>query len=203
MAPTQADYLTNYEVGWKTQWFDNHVRWNGAVFWEDWKNFQFSFLGANSVNIIENGGNARINGIENELEWLPFKPLRLSANFTFLDPKLTENYCGSPGVTNCPTQDTPEPFLPGNVLVGPQAPAGTNLPITPKFKGSFVARYSFTTVGGWAPYGQARGSTSRRPRRCCRVEAAPSAFAGVWSVDLAAGIERGNKLDFYITISNL
>ena len=67
--PYQADFLTNYEIGWKTQWFDHHLRWNGAVFWEDWKNFQFSFLGLNSVTIIENGGNARIKGIENELEW--------------------------------------------------------------------------------------------------------------------------------------
>ena len=69
IGPYQADFLKNYEIGWKTQWFDHRLRWNGAVFWEDWNNFQFSFLGPNSVTIIENGGNARIKGVENELEW--------------------------------------------------------------------------------------------------------------------------------------
>jgi iron complex outermembrane receptor protein len=69
IGPYQADYLTNYEIGWKTQWLDNRVRWNGALFWENWKNFQFSFLGPNSLTIIENGGNARIKGIENEIEF--------------------------------------------------------------------------------------------------------------------------------------
>jgi iron complex outermembrane recepter protein len=152
IGPYQADYLKNYEIGWKTQWFDHRLRWNGALFWEDWNNFQFSFLGPNSVTIIENGGNARIKGIENEVEWQATANLNLSANFTFLDPRLTQNYCGSAGVTNCPDLVTTEAFIPN--LKGPQAPAGTNLPITPKFKGNVIARYTFGEVAGWRPFGQ-------------------------------------------------
>jgi outer membrane receptor protein involved in Fe transport len=152
IGPYQADFLKNYEIGWKTQWFDHRVRWNGAVFWEDWKNFQFSFLGPNSVTIIENGGNARIKGIENEVEWAATSALTLSTSFTFLDPRLTENYCGVAGVTQCPNLATPEPF--GPTLIGPLAPAGTNLPITPKFKGNIIARYSFNEIGGWKPFAQ-------------------------------------------------
>jgi outer membrane receptor protein involved in Fe transport len=153
IGPYQADFLKNYEIGWKTQWFDHRLRWNGAVFWEDWKNFQFSFLGPNSVTIIQNGGNARIKGIENEIEWAATNALTLSTSFTFLDPRLTQDYCGTAGVTSCPNQVTPEAF--GPALVGPLAPAGTNLPITPKFKGNVIARYTFNEVGGWKPFGQA------------------------------------------------
>jgi outer membrane receptor protein involved in Fe transport len=153
IGPYQADFLKNYEIGWKTQWFDRRLRWNGALFWEDWKNFQFSFLGPNSVTIIQNGGNARIKGVENEIEWAATNALTLSTSFTFLDPRLTENYCGTAGVTNCPTQVTPEAF--GPALIGPLAPAGTNLPITPKFKGNVIARYTFNEVWGWKPFGQA------------------------------------------------
>ncbi|MGA2840620.1 MAG: TonB-dependent receptor, partial [Steroidobacteraceae bacterium] len=140
-------------MGWKTQWFDHRLRWNGAIFDEEWKNFQFSFLGLNSVTIIVNGGNARIRGMENELEWAATNNLTLSTSFTFLDPRLTSNYCGAQGVTNCPDQVTPQAFGPN--FAGPQAPAGTNLPITPKFKGNIVARYSFDEVAGWKPFGQA------------------------------------------------
>jgi outer membrane receptor protein involved in Fe transport len=153
IGPYQADFLKNYEIGWKTQWFDRRLRWNGALFWEDWKNFQFSFLGPNSLTIIENGGNARIKGIENEIEWAVTNNLTLSTNFTFLDPRLTENYCGKSGVTSCNGQVTETPSF-GPPVVGPLAPAGTNLPITPKFKGNIIARYSFDEVAGWKPFAQ-------------------------------------------------
>jgi outer membrane receptor protein involved in Fe transport len=154
IGPYQADFLTNYEVGWKTQWFGERLRWNGALFWEDWKNFQFSFLGPNSLTIIANGGDARIKGIENEIEWQATSELMLSTSFTFLDPVLTQNYCGQAGVTSCPDQQTPNTFG-GPTLIGPLAPAGTNLPVSPKFKGNVVARYAFDEVNGWKPFAQA------------------------------------------------
>jgi iron complex outermembrane receptor protein len=156
-APYAADYLTNYEVGWKTQWLDHRVRWNGALFWEDWKNFQFSFLVPPSITAIANGGNARIKGLENELDFVPTDHLFISTNMTLLDPVLTQNYCGSAGVTDCPG---PNPngvssFLPGGQWVGPLAPAGTNLPVVPKFKGNIVARYTFGATSNVSPYAQA------------------------------------------------
>ena len=152
IGPYGQEYLTNYEIGWKTTWFNHHLRWNGAAFWEDWKNFQFSFLGPSSLNIIENAGNARIKGIENELEWAVTGQFNLSTSFSFLDPRLTSDYCGTPSHT-CPNLVTSDPD--GATLVGPQAPSGTNLPVTPKFKGNVVARYTFSEIGGWEPFGQA------------------------------------------------
>jgi len=152
IGPYAPDFLTNYEIGWKTSWFNHHVRWNGALFWEDWKNFQFSFLGPSSLTIIENGGNARIKGIENEIEWQVSRGLNLSTSFTFLDPRLTTSYCAAAGVTYCPDLVTSYGYGPN--LIGPQAPAGTNLPVSPKFKGNVVARYVFSEVDGWEPFGQ-------------------------------------------------
>jgi iron complex outermembrane receptor protein len=152
IGPYQADYLKNYEIGWKTQWFDHRLRWNGAVFWENWNNFQFSFLGPSSLTIIENGGNATIKGIENEIEWQATNALTLSTAFTILDPRLTENYCGIVSGTYCPNQVTTPSF--GAPVIGPQAPSGTNLPITPKFKGNIIARYNFDEIKGWKPFAQ-------------------------------------------------
>ena len=141
--PYAADYLINYEVGWKTQWLGNTLRWNGALFWEDWKNLQFSFLGPNSVTEIANGGSARIKGIENSVEWLVSRNLMLSTDFTFMNPVLAQNYYGCiPGTPQC----TPLPPV--------VTPAGTNLPVAPKFKGNIIARYSLDTMGNWKPYAQ-------------------------------------------------
>jgi outer membrane receptor protein involved in Fe transport len=200
VGPYAADFLTNYEIGWKTQWFNNTVRWNGALFQEDWKNFQFSFLGPNSLNIIENGGNARIRGLENELEWAVTRGLNFSANFTFLDPVLTTDYCGSEGVTSCPNQVTSEYYIPN--WNGPLAPAGTNLPITPKFKGNLTARYTLAPVNDWLPFGQIAAVYQSQESPSLRADwtqimGMVPAYA---LFDLSAGATKGNfSLQFYVS----
>jgi len=202
--PYAADYLTNYEIGWKTQWWDHRVRWNVAAFREDWKNFQFSFLVPPSITAIANGGNARIWGVENELDLVPTDHLLITSNFTWLNPYLTENYCGAPspiGVTNCPTQTNAYPFLPGGQWVGPLAPAGTNLPVVPKFKGTLTTRYTFGAINQWAPFAQA--SYSYQSKTAPVLQAPIVAEIGMmpaWGMlDLAGGVDRGNMtLQLYV-----
>jgi iron complex outermembrane recepter protein len=200
IGPYQADYLRNYEIGWKTQWFDHRLRWNGAIFDEEWKNFQFSFLGLNSVTIIVNGGNARIRGMENEIEWAATNNITLSTSFTFLDPRLTSNYCGAQGVTSCPNQVTPQAFGPN--FIGPQAPAGTNLPITSKFKGNMIARYSFDEMGGWKPFGQAAYVYQTQTAPTLRVDETQvmgmQPAYGLLDLTMGAGI-KNSMLQFVVT----
>jgi outer membrane receptor protein involved in Fe transport len=202
VGPYQADTLINYELGWKTQWFDRHLRWNAAVFDEEWKDFQFSFLGPNSLTIIENGGNARIRGIENEIEFVVTSNLTVSTNFTFLDPRLTENYCGQQGVTVCPNLVTPNNF--GPALIGPQAPAGTNLPITPKFKGNVVARYTFDQIGTWQPFGQVSWIYQSKSTPLLRLdEAATTGVQPAYGlVDIAAGVHQAN-MTIQLVVTNV
>ncbi len=191
---TKPIILKNYEIGWKTQWLDHRLRWNGAVFWEDWNNFQFSFLGLNSVTIIVNGGDARIKGIENELEWAATNNLTLSTSFTFVDPRLTQNYCGIQNVTDCPSLSTPVHFGPGvPALIGPQAPSGTNLPVTPKFKGNMIARYQFDEMVGWKPFAQAAWVYQSQSTQTLRVDQAPVVGnqLAYGLVDLIGGVARG------------
>ncbi|MGA7541359.1 MAG: TonB-dependent receptor [Steroidobacteraceae bacterium] len=192
--PYQADFLKNYEVGWKTQWLGNTLRWNGALFWENWNNFQFSFLGSNSVTIIRNGGNARIKGIESSLDWLPVSSLLLSANFTLMDPILTQNYYGCiPGAANC----TPLP--------PPEAPAGTNLPVTPKFKGNLIARYSFAVNGDWKPYAQisAMYQTQTSPVLLTAQDSVYGNMPAYALVNLKLGADSANGMRADLFISNL
>ena len=145
LPPYQADFLKNYEIGWKTSWLNNRLRFNGALFWEDWDNFQFSFLGANSLTRIANAGAARIKGTEWNLAWAVTPAFTLTGALSLLDPKITESYCGAINavtgapITTCPT---PPGVLPV-VTTGPLAPEGTQLPGTSKIKGNLVGRYAF------------------------------------------------------------
>ena len=131
-----SDFLENYELGFKTSWLDRALKINGALFWQDWSAFQFSFLGANSFTEIHNGPNARIKGIEADVNWTIARGLTLSGAGTYTDAKTRGVLCAVQGTSgDCTT------LGPGGIPNYVQAPAGTRLPITPQFKINGVARY--------------------------------------------------------------
>ncbi len=133
LPPYLADFLTSYEVGWKTTWAGNRVRFNGAVYSQEWEDFQFSILGANGLTEIKNANQARINGLDMDLTWLVTAGLSLSGGVAFTAAELTENYCGFTDNDGNPVSD----------CEAPQSPDGTQLPVTPKFKGNLTGRYEF------------------------------------------------------------
>jgi len=144
------------------------------------------------VTVIRNGGNARIKGVETSIDWLPASNLLLSTNVTLLNPVLTQNYYGCiPGAANC----TPLP--------PPEAPAGTNLPVTPKFKGNLIIRYSLASIGNWKPYAQAAGMYQTETSPVLLVSQAKTlgdmpAYALV-NLKLGADSAGGMHVDLYIS----
>ena len=130
VGPYESDYLTNYEIGWKTTWAGGRLRFNGAVFHEEWDDVQFSFLppGGAGLTVIKNAGSAEINGIEGDLIWAATDALTLSGGFTFLDTQLTDDY-------------VPDPDLP------PTAFDGDRLPVAPEVRANVTARYGFVVAG--------------------------------------------------------
>jgi outer membrane receptor protein involved in Fe transport len=153
--PYAADFLKNYEVGWKTTWFDNHLRFNGALFYEKWDNFQFSFLGPNSVTIVANAGQAKVKGAETEIEYAPIRALTLSAGAAYIDAYLAQNYCGALNPDGTPVTSSPcPPDAHHPTAFTPLAPEGTQLPTTPKFKGNIGARYTMPLMADYEGYVQ-------------------------------------------------
>ncbi|MBO9711421.1 TonB-dependent receptor [Sphingomonas sp.] len=136
--PYQADFLTNYEIGWKTTLAPG-FRFNGAIYQEDWKKFQFSFLGQNSFTEIHNGPDARIRGIELDTNYHA-GGFTLTASGSYTDAKTRRNLCGYDDPTLACTATGP-----GGEINYISAVAGTRLPITPKFKASATARYEWDT----------------------------------------------------------
>ena len=65
-----SDSLTNNEVGWKTQWLDNRLQWNGALYQEDWKDAQVGFFDPGQTGNLSfgtNGQNFRVRGLETSI----------------------------------------------------------------------------------------------------------------------------------------
>ena len=176
LPPYTSDFLTNYELGWKTTWANVFV-FNGALFRETWDDFQFSYLGQNGLTEIRNANSAQIDGLELDLSWAATYNLQITGGFAWYDAKLTANYCGwvrpdgSPETT-CPN-GTVDPN--GDVVTGPKAASGTQLPITPKFKGSVNARYTWDMAGGEAYW---QTSLSHAGRRRVDMREAETALLG-------------------------
>lgn len=175
LPPYDSDYLTNYEVGWKTTLADDTLRFNGAIFWEEWENFQFSFLGLNGLTQIQNAGQATIKGIEADIEWKPIPKLSISAGATLLETE----FSGGPGFP----------------------PSLTELPVTPKFKGNMTARYEYSLMN-YDSFAQA--TVVHSADSGIELRAAESAIIGrlpaYTLVDLSTGLTiDGLELTLYLS----
>lgn len=142
--PYDPDYLSNYELGWKTSF--GPLTWNGAIYHQVWKKFQFSFLGENSLTVIRNGRDAEITGIETDVSYVA-GGLTLNAAAAYTDAKTKGNICQ--------VIDDDENCSATWIVV----PSGTRLPITPKFKIAANARYTWPV---WAGRAHVQGTVTYR-----------------------------------------
>ncbi len=180
-----SDFLTNYELGWKTTWLDNRLQFNGALFMQSWDDFQIGFQGANGITQVANGPSAEVNGVETQLQWLPVDDLLISATAAFYDSELKDDYSNFDAAGN---------------VVSVNAPKGTALPITPKFKGNLVARYGFN-VGDFDAHVQ--GSVAHAGKAASRLALDANAIIGDieanTTLDFSAGIARDSyTLEFFV-----
>ena len=130
LASYKSDFVRNYEVGLKSQWFNNRLRFNATAYHMKWTNIQFTTLVPNVVFFVSgNAGTATDNGVEFDLSFRPIDNLTLSLNGAYIDAHLTQSFCvGGP----C-----------GSAGVFWHAPSGIELAFVPKEKGAFIARYEF------------------------------------------------------------
>jgi outer membrane receptor protein involved in Fe transport len=190
LAPYTADRLDNYEFGWKTTF--GPVRFNGAIYQQDWDGIQLSFLGANGLSEVRNAGIARVRGIEVDLGYNQ-GGLSIDLTGAYNDAEITEPFCRIANADfNCAAPV-------GNVEL---APAGTRLPLVPKFKGNAVARYEFPLTGMWDGHVQSALSHVGHRRSDLRTlqNAIKGEFDAYTTVDLSVGADNGRfRVELFAT----
>ncbi len=98
----KAEKTTNFEVGFKTSWFNRMLSFNGAAFWTNYDNRQEFILIANEgAQALVNIPKSRVKGLEFELAARPMEGLDLQASLGLLDSEVREfdgtNYGFPPG----------------------------------------------------------------------------------------------------------
>ena len=197
VAPYRPDSLTNVEAGLKSEWFGHRLRFNAALFLENWRNPQYAICGTYCILEIINAGSAEIRGAELELRWVPVAGLTVSAAATVLRAALTSNACryGNAGTFCDNASGVPDPS------VAPVATDGTALPVA-RAKGNLIARYE-TSLGRFTAHGQmafvAQSENYSTPPQNPQALTAGNP-PGYGSVDLTAGLGRNHwEAEFYLT----
>ena len=181
----QPDWVYNYEVGWKTTWADGQFRFNGALYIEDWEDFQFGFLDFEAygpLTIIQNVGNARTKGFEWQMDWAPTESFSLSFQGSYNDAKLQDDFWR--------IKKEQEDGLP------PSAPKGTEMPYVPPLQMTTIGRYNFN-MGELASFAQVAVSYRASAWTSLRTEIREDPDIGgkmpAYTVlNLSAGFERDN-----------
>ena len=122
-APEKSGTL---EVGAKSNFLQNRVSTNVAVFSTDYKDIQLPFIAPGfSTPVTKNAGTARIKGVEVEASAVVIHGLTMSSSLAYLDARYTELEPGVTGIT-----------------------LGSDLPKTPKWKASISPQYTFPVFRG-------------------------------------------------------
>ncbi|NOX51941.1 MAG: TonB-dependent receptor [Gammaproteobacteria bacterium] len=86
--------VLSYELGFKTDWYDNRLRLNGAVFFADYSDMQLGSISADATgNLalrIQNAGKAEIKGFELEFQAMPIANFEIIGSLGYVDFEITE-----------------------------------------------------------------------------------------------------------------
>jgi iron complex outermembrane receptor protein len=153
------DKLTNNEIGWKSEFFDRRLQWNGAIYRESWDNVQIEFFDPDVVGNIfydTNGQNFVIKGIETSLVARVMSGLTVQGAASWNQsrqtnsPALIDNFPGSVNFGKPITQVCNPTCAP---ITNPFGPIGSPSADSPPVQFSLRARYEWA-FNGYAPYVQ-------------------------------------------------
>jgi len=119
-ADYDADFLDNYEIGFKSRWMGGKYTLNLTAFKMEWKDYQVEVVdpGPLYAVLVANVGDAEIDGISAEFSAYLWDSLDFGLNMQFLDPKTKSD----------------------NPIVGTEG--GSRLPFSPKQKGAVWLEYT-------------------------------------------------------------
>ncbi|HEY0748953.1 MAG TPA: TonB-dependent receptor, partial [Steroidobacteraceae bacterium] len=147
----QSDTLTNKEIGWKTEFFNHRIQFNGALYQENWNDVQVAFFDPGQLGNLTfgtNGPDYRIRGIELSLVAVLVPGLTLQGSSSYNKSEQTN----SPLLINN-NPKSPTFGQPITSIANPYGPIGSPSANSPLFQGNLRARYEFP-ISDYHPFAQ-------------------------------------------------
>ena len=143
--PYNPETVTNYEAGYKAEFFDHTVRWNSAAFYMKYKQLQVQQTLASCLcNVISNAPGATIKGVESDLQYAPNAWFHAWASGSYVHGTYDQFVFAGVNNTGHLMQRTPE----WQAAVGAEATTSVG-----SWKDALVGRLSYRWQGKmpWAP----------------------------------------------------
>ncbi len=141
----KPEFLTNYELGVKSEFFNRALAVNLDAFAMKYKDMQVSSIeytgtGTGTARqqqlVTSNAAGATINGIEGEWSWRITPAARITGNVSFLDAKYDDFLTCDSALLDCA------------VVANAQNLAGQQMPHAPKFSTTIAFEHDFAGAGG-------------------------------------------------------
>jgi iron complex outermembrane receptor protein len=138
LANFNPETLTTYEVGFKTDFADNRVRLNGALFYNKYKDIILTLLACPTAPCLQpnNVGDATVKGAELEAAIFPVDGLSIDGSLSYLDFKYTGPF-SAPTAGDCTDR-----------LSGTNVTRCMVTPYTPEWTYSFGIQYDWELEPG-------------------------------------------------------
>jgi iron complex outermembrane receptor protein len=157
-----SDNLTNNEIGWKTQFFDHRLQWNGAVYQEDWSNVQVNLFDPGvlgNVGFGANGPSYRVRGVETSFIAVIAQGLTAQGGASWNSSSQTNSpylIANNPDLLKDPATkgEFGQPIL---GIQNPYGPLGSPSANSPPFQFNLRIRYEWT-VNSYNAFAQAGGT---------------------------------------------
>ena len=183
------DVLTNNELGWKTEWLEHRLQWNGAVYQENWNDVQIGIFDPGvfgNEQFYANGPNYRVRGVESSVLARVTQRLTVTASAS----------ANSSEVVKTVSLVNPKTGQPIDV-VNPFGADGSPLAVSPPFQGNIRVRYEFP-IDSYQAFWQVAathqgGSYATTDPISTTLQGVSVAFydPGFSTYDAAIGIARG------------
>ncbi|NKI17687.1 TonB-dependent receptor [Spongiibacter sp. KMU-166] len=87
-----AEYVTSYELGVKSELLDRRLRVNGDIFFSQYEDMQLNFILAGTVadTKVTNAGEAEMYGLEADVTFIATEQLLLMMNYAYLHTEVTK-----------------------------------------------------------------------------------------------------------------
>jgi iron complex outermembrane recepter protein len=189
LRPVEPEKVTSYEVGLKSEFFDNRVIFNIAAFYNDYRDMQVYVLVAppptstdqTPLSVLDNAQKAHTSGIDAELTAKPFSNFTVDAKVGALRTRL-DHYISQ--------ADASQPDYSGNVL-----------PLAPRLSLSLTLDYQIPIGPGKADL---QLNTNYKSHQYFDVSNDPyTTQDGYWLTNARAAYQFNNNLEIAAFVHNL
>ncbi|TXS95841.1 TonB-dependent receptor [Parahaliea maris] len=94
--PFDEEFADSLEIGFKSVLLNNSLSWNGAVFVQEYTDYQVGIVDPiTAISVVSNAGEVRVEGVETDFRWRVLEQFVVDGSVSYIDSRF-ESYENAP-----------------------------------------------------------------------------------------------------------